>query len=154
MRLGVLSDTHGRLPVAVFEHFADVARIVHAGDVGSLDILTSLEAIAPVSAVWGNTDGFDLRRRLPEVATIVEHGVTIVVVHGHQLGAPTPDGLSRAHPDADIVVYGHTHRPDRSWLDGRLFINPGGAGAPRFDLRPSVGILQLEPEPAFTLIEL
>ncbi|HEV8598014.1 MAG TPA: metallophosphoesterase family protein, partial [Gemmatimonadales bacterium] len=67
MRLGIIADTHGLLRPEVFEVFKHVDRILHAGDVGDLDILTELEAIAPVTAVWGNTDGLALRGRLPEV---------------------------------------------------------------------------------------
>ncbi|MCI0435220.1 MAG: metallophosphatase family protein [Gemmatimonadetes bacterium] len=144
MRLGVISDTHGRLPIAVFDHFDGVVRILHAGDIGTQDILISLEAIAPVTAVWGNTDGMELRHSLPEVATLDVSGHRIVVVHGHQFGTPTPRLLRAAHPEADVVVYGHTHRPDTTSLDGRLFVNPGGAGAPRFRLPPSIGILHVE----------
>lgn len=154
--LGLISDTHGRLPIAVLEHFAGVARILHAGDIGSADVLTSLEAVAPVTAVWGNTDGFALRSRLPEKSVIEEAGRRLVLVHGHQLGTPSPRALRTAHPDADIVIFGHTHRPERTWLDGRLFLNPGAAGAPRFNLRPSIGLLRLDAgaEPVIDFIQL
>ena len=64
MRLGVIADTHGLLRPEVFEVFAGVDHILHAGDIGPLDILTELEAIAPVTAVFGNTDGFDVRAKL------------------------------------------------------------------------------------------
>ena len=141
MRIGVISDTHGRLRPEVFGHFEGVDHIVHAGDIGHLDILTDLEAIAPVAAVWGNTDDFSIRRVVPESTTLDVDGRTLLVVHGHQVGAPTPRLLAAEFPDADIVVFGHTHRPLIERLDGRLYINPGGAGAPRFGLRPSIMLL-------------
>jgi len=68
MRLGIISDTHGKLRPEVFDLFSGVDHILHAGDVGSADILTELEVLAPVTAVYGNVDDFDLRdvsRRLP-----------------------------------------------------------------------------------------
>ncbi len=143
VRIGLISDTHGKLRPAVFEHFRGVERILHAGDVGPYDLLVELEAIAPVTAVVGNTDGFELRGRLPEVAELEAAGRRIVVVHGHLLGSPTPARLHAAYPSADIIVYGHTHRPLAERLEGTLVVNPGGAGAPRFSLRPSVGLLTL-----------
>ena len=148
MRIGLISDTHGLLRPAVFDHFADVALILHAGDVGPASIITELETIAPVHAVVGNTDGWELRHQLPEVATLSIEARTFVVTHGHLLGSPTPDNLSAAFPNADIIVYGHTHRPLIDDTRGRLVINPGAAGPARFHLKPSIAILTLTPERA------
>ena len=67
MRLGVIADTHGLLRPEVFHAFAEVDHILHAGDLGPLDLLTELEAMAPVTAVYGNTDGEEVRRQLPQV---------------------------------------------------------------------------------------
>lgn len=145
MRLGVIADTHGLLRPQVFDAFAAVDHILHAGDVGSLDLLEELRALAPVTAVYGNTDGAELRSRLPSVATVQLDGFDIVVTHGDQLGSPTPDALHSAFPDAQIIVYGHTHRPLLTLVDVVVTVmNPGGAGARRFNLPPSVGILELE----------
>lgn len=152
-RLGLISDTHGKLRNEVFDHFADVDHILHAGDIGNADILVALAAIAPVAAVWGNTDGVDIRLEVPETASVEVEGRTILVVHGHRLGSPTPEGLRSAHPEADIVVFGHTHKPAFERIETRLFINPGSAGAPRFGLQPSLGLLTLdEDEEDFQLI--
>lgn len=146
MRLGVISDTHGLLRPEVFEAFAQVDHILHAGDVGSLDLLDELRALAPVTAVYGNTDGLDLRSALPKVASLQLDGFDVVVTHGDQLGTPTPQALNAAFPDAQIIVYGHTHRPLLTLVDVVVTVmNPGGAGARRFNLPPSVGILELEP---------
>ena len=90
MRLGIISDTHGMLRPEVFEAFSGVDRILHAGDVGNAGILTDLQALAPVTAVYGNTDGAELRRSLPQVAALELDGFDIVVTHGDQLGSPTP----------------------------------------------------------------
>jgi len=145
MRLGVISDTHGLLRPEVFDAFAGVDRILHAGDVGNLDLLTELETLAPVTAVYGNTDGSELRRTLPRVATLQLDGFDIVVTHGDQLGSPTPAGLNSIFPDAQIIVFGHTHLPLLTLVDVVVTVmNPGGAGPRRFNLPPSVGILELE----------
>ena len=146
MRLGVIADTHGLLRPEVFHAFAEVDHIVHAGDVGPPDLLTELEALAPVTAVYGNTDGPEIRRRLPQVAQLELDGFDIVVTHGDQFGSPTPEGLNEAFPQAQIIVFGHTHRPLLTIVDEVVtVINPGGAGHRRFGLPPSVGVLELEP---------
>jgi putative phosphoesterase len=145
VRLGIISDTHGLLRPQVFDVFKEVDHILHAGDLGPPEILTELEAIAPVTAVYGNTDGWDLRARLPQVASIRLDGFDIVVTHGDQLGSPTPEKLNAAFPDAEIIVFGHTHRPLLTLVDVVVTVmNPGGAGPQRFDLLPSVGIMELE----------
>jgi uncharacterized protein len=146
MRIGVISDTHGLLRPEVFEVFREVDHIVHAGDVGPPSILDELQAIASVTAVYGNTDGWDVRNRLPQVARLELDGFTIIVTHGDQFGSPNPDKLQAAFPDAEIIVYGHTHRPLLTLVDVVVTVmNPGGAGPRRFDLPASVGILELEP---------
>jgi putative phosphoesterase len=130
----------------VLDVFREVDHILHGGDVGKWDVIATLEAVAPVTAVYGNTDGFDLRSRLPQVAQIQLDGFDIVVTHGDQVGSPTPAKLHAAFPRAEIIVFGHTHRPLLELVDKTVTImNPGGAGAARFKLAPSVGILELEP---------
>jgi uncharacterized protein len=144
VRIGLISDTHGLLRPEVFPVLAGVERILHAGDVGRVEILDELESIAPVTAVWGNTDGFDVRGRVGEQATLELRAHTLVLVHGHQHGSPAGEALLAAYPTAGIVVYGHTHRPLVERLHGRLAVNPGAAGPARFRLAPSVGILTLD----------
>lgn len=146
MRLGVISDTHGLLRPEVFETFAGVDHIVHAGDVGPVALLDELATIAPVTAVWGNTDGMDVRARLPRVAKLELDGFRIVVTHGDQFGRGVkPETLQRAYPEADIIVYGHSHIPLLELADVVVTVmNPGGAGRRRFDIPASVGIIELE----------
>ena len=86
MRLGVLADTHGALRPGVLDVFAKVDLILHAGDVGEPAILATLEALAPVTAVYGNVDGGALRARLPRVAEVKVDGFRFVVTHGDQFG--------------------------------------------------------------------
>jgi putative phosphoesterase len=142
----VISDTHGLLRPEVFDVFSEVDLILHAGDIGPSSILDDLRAIAPVLAVWGNTDGFEIRHRVPEIIEQEIEGLSFVVVHGHQLGSPTPENLTAHWPDALVIIYGHTHRPLLTLVESVVTVmNPGGAGHRRFDLPPSVGILELEP---------
>jgi uncharacterized protein len=144
MRIGLISDTHGKLRPEVFDAFAGVDLILHAGDIGPIDILLELEAVAPVQAVIGNTDGFELQSRAADLLELELGGHRVVMLHGHVLGAPTPERLRMLHPDADVIVYGHTHRQRVDIVDGCVIINPGAAGAARFNLQPAVAILTLE----------
>jgi putative phosphoesterase len=146
VRLGVISDTHGLLRPEVFDAFAGVDHILHAGDVGPLEILHELEAIAPVTAVYGNTDGPEVRSTLRRVAQIELDGFNIVVTHGDQFGrGVTPAQLQEAFPDADIIVYGHSHQPLLEIVDVVVTVmNPGAAGPRRFEIPASVGIMELE----------
>lgn len=146
MRLGIISDTHGVLPSEVCEIFLEVDHILHAGDVGDTEILVELEALAPISAVYGNTDGFDLRHRLPKVAKLELDGLYVTVTHGDQFGTPTPQRLREEFPEAEVLIYGHTHQPLLELVDGTVTImNPGSASRPPADVAPSVGIMELEP---------
>ena len=130
----------------VFDVFREVDHILHGGDVGEWGVVLELQSVAPVTAVYGNTDDLELRSQLPQVAEIELDGFGIVVTHGDQLGSPTPAKLHEAFPRAEIIVYGHTHKPLLELVDKTVTVmNPGGAGAPRFGLLPSVGILELEP---------
>ena len=144
MRIGLISDTHGLLRPEVFARFEGVDRILHAGDVGDAEILVELEAIAPVTAVWGNTDGFDLVDRLPEVATLELDGSRVVVIHGQQFGAPTPKMVAPSFPDAAMVVFGHSHVPVIERVGTVLAVNPGSAGPRRFRLPTTVALATIE----------
>ena len=146
MRLGIISDTHGVLPKEVFDIFSEVDHILHAGDVGPPEILADLETLAPVTAVYGNMDGFDIRSRCEKVAHLMLDGFIIAVTHGDQFGSPSPAALHQGFPDAEIIVYGHTHRPKLELVDKTVTVmNPGSAGSPRNGMAASVGIMELEP---------
>ena len=140
--IGLISDTHGMVRASVHTALAGVELILHAGDVGGDEILDELALIAPVHAVYGNTDSpADPRLRAYLSETI--GGLRIHVSHGHEVGSPTPAKLLEAYP-ADVIVYGHTHRQlVTQSSDGRLVVNPGAAGARRFKLEPSVARLTI-----------
>lgn len=133
--IGLISDTHGLVRPGVFAALQGVELILHAGDVGS-GVLPELRVIAPVLAVSGNTD----RIGDPELTPSIERefdGLRVHVSHGHELGAPTPAALRSAY-DADVIVYGHTHRPLVERFEDRWVVNPGAAGPRRFSLPASV----------------
>ncbi len=142
MKIGLISDTHGQLRARVLELFEGVDLILHAGDIGDLNIITELEALAPVHAVHGNTDDSEIAARFGESVELQIDGLRIGMTHGHVLGSPTAPGLRRMFPTADVIVYGHTHmqRVDRGTP---LIVNPGAAGPARFRLKPAVAVLEL-----------
>jgi putative phosphoesterase len=139
--IGLISDTHGLLRPDVHAALAGVELILHAGDVGGADILDELATIAPVRAVYGNTDPPGAAGLEPAIAVTLD-GVRVHVSHGHELGSPTAPALAAAY-DADVIVYGHTHRSDVTRVAHTLVVNPGAAGPRRFDLLPSVGRLTI-----------
>jgi hypothetical protein len=104
-------------------------------------VLDELSAIAPIEAVYGNTDPTDDPRLRQSIDRTIG-GLRIHVSHGHELGSPTPERLL-ARYDADVIVYGHTHQQKVVEVDGRLVVNPGAAGQRRFKLKPSVGVLTI-----------
>ena len=142
MIVWLISDTHGMVRTDVHTAFAGVDLILHAGDVGGADILDELALIAPVRAVFGNTDPVD-ESGLVEALTFTIEGVRVHVSHGHEVGRITPEALAAAY-DADLIVYGHTHRQRVDRVNGAWIVNPGAAGARRFDLMPSVARAVLE----------
>lgn len=138
--IGLVSDTHGLIRDGLFDALAGVSQILHAGDVGGRPVLHALATIAPVLAVYGNVDPID--GLLPDSIAIDAGGLSIHVSHGHELGSPAPAKLL-ARYQADVIVFGHTHRPLVHRDGARLVVNPGAAGPKRFDVQPTVGILRI-----------
>lgn len=141
LRIGLISDTHGLLRPDVHRALAGVSLILHAGDVCGDAILDELAVIAPVQAVHGNCDE-PWDPRLRERLDLELGGLRVHVSHGHELGRPRPAAVAAAY-DADVCVYGHTHRQVIERVEGRLVVNPGAAGPRRFDLVPSVAVLTI-----------
>jgi uncharacterized protein len=143
IRLGIVSDTHGLVRPELRALFEGVDAILHAGDVGDEDVIWILETIAPVHAVAGNVDGLEYPERL-EIAFM---GRRFGIVHGHQ-AAPRDRtrALLDAFPDADFIIYGHTHVPKLEHIGKTTVLNPGSAGAKRFRQPVTAGILELTPE--------
>lgn len=139
--VGLISDTHGLVRPEVFAALHGVELILHAGDVGG-GVLVELSAIAPVRAVFGNTDDPGEPGLRDRIRLELER-VTILVTHGHELGRPEPAKLL-ARYDTDIIVFGHTHRALVERHGTRLVVNPGAAGPRRFDVKPSVARLTID----------
>jgi hypothetical protein len=140
MLVGLVADTHGLFRPECVQVLAGVDLILHAGDVGGAHVLEQLGRIAPVQAVLGNTDS--LGAGLPLSLDLDLGGLAVHVSHGDELGTPRPTGLVQRY-GADVIVYGHTHRPIVEWIGRQLVVNPGAAGPPRFNLVPSVGLLRI-----------
>lgn len=135
MRVGLISDTHGLLRPEALTFLRGSDFIVHAGDIGTSEVLEALAAIAPVTAVRGNNDLEPWAERIPETAVLDAVGVRIHVIHDlAQL---------RATPDVRVVVSGHSHKPRVEERDGVLYVNPGSAGPRRFSLPIAVGELRI-----------
>lgn len=147
MRIGLISDTHGFTDPGLWDIFKNVDLILHAGDVGSEDVLTELQTIAPVIAVHGNSDFYPVSGKLPSYQLITREGKTIYLTH--ILGNKN-DFIFRLRRDKitvtpDVVVFGHLHRPSVEKHHDILFINPGVAGMQRTKGVRSVAILDYEP---------
>ncbi len=142
MKIGVISDTHGLFDPKIPEVFADVEHILHAGDVGTPEVLVQLEKLAPTTAVLGNVDvGLPLKdTEVVELAGrrfLLHH-----IVNPHALDARLRSRMQRAKPAA--VIFGHTHKPFCDHIDGVLYLNPGSAGRARFNLPRCVVVLHTE----------
>ena len=136
---GVISDTHGLLRPEAVEALRGSDRILHAGDVGTPEILEALARVAPVTAIRGNVDTAPWARRLPKTEVIEAGDVSIYMLHDlAQLD------LKPAAAGIRVVIYGHSHQPKIEEKNGVLYFNPGSAGPHRFRLPVSVGRLMIE----------
>ncbi|MFN2449426.1 MAG: metallophosphoesterase [Candidatus Baltobacteraceae bacterium] len=165
LTIGVLSDTHmphmgKHLPRAVVEGMraARVDVLVHCGDMLDASAIPELEAIAPLQAIAGNNDSFDLLRRFGRKKILRFGSVRIGMVHGH--GAPgrerTPDHAFAQFKNEDVhaVLFGHSHVPLCEWREKRLLFNPGSPTDKRRQAQYSYGLLRIcegriEPELRF-----
>jgi len=137
-RIGLISDTHGLLRKEAVEALRGSEQIIHAGDVGKPEILEQLGEIAPVVAVRGNVDTERWARALPETAVAEAGAVLIYVLHDVNALDLNPGAAG-----FQIVVSGHSHKPEKLERDGVLYINPGSAGPRRFQLPVTVARLRL-----------
>ena len=133
--IGVISDTHGLLRPEVLEVFKGVSLILHAGDIGSSDVLKTLKSLAPVVAVRGNNDIGAWANRVPQTKIVKAGRILIFMLHDLKELKPKPG--------YDVVISGHSHRPSISRRDDVLFLNPGSAGPRRFKLPISVARLYI-----------
>jgi uncharacterized protein len=144
-KIGVVSDTHGMFDAKLTRMFEGVSLILHAGDVGANDVLTRLSEIAPVRAIAGNNDTGPWASQLPAARVEKISGLSVLIVHA--LGsARDPELKARFLLEAEhprIVVSGHSHTGGLEVHEGRLYVNPGGAGKKRFKLIRSAALLEV-----------
>jgi len=138
IRVGLISDTHGLMRPEALAALDGVSHIVHAGDIGTPEILAQLGAIAPVTAIRGNNDKGPWARGIAEHEVVEIGGKSIYVLHDlKELGLdPVASGFA-------VVVTGHSHKPLITTRDDVLYVNPGSAGPRRFTLPISVAMLEI-----------
>ena len=161
MRLAIISDTHlprGRraLPAACVDELRRADAILHAGDLMELSVLEELQALGPpVHAVRGNVDSAELQARLPLTRIVSAGGARIAMVHDGGPADGRLDRLRRRFPDADAVVFGHSHLPLNEERDGFAIFNPGSPTERRRAPRHTMGVATVEDgRVVFELIEL
>jgi uncharacterized protein len=140
--IGLISDTHGLLREEAVQALQGVEMILHAGDVGDPEILDTLNSVAPVAAVRGNIDKGTWASALPTTKVVEIGSTTIYILHNLR-----DLDLDPAAAGFQIVVSGHSHKPERKEKAGVLYINPGSAGPRRFDLPISLARLDLGQTP-------
>ncbi|MFQ6080800.1 MAG: metallophosphoesterase family protein [Candidatus Bathyarchaeia archaeon] len=152
--VGLISDTHiptraNAIPPRVFEVFVGSNLIMHAGDLTQLRVLSDLERLAPVVAVYGNMDEPDVRERLPKMESVEVYNWKIGVVHnpGALWGTRRMKRVAKQN-NLDVLVFGHTHRPTFRREEGILFINPGSPTNPLPPLltKPTIALLRVTKE--------
>ncbi|MEK6284443.1 MAG: metallophosphoesterase family protein [Acidobacteriota bacterium] len=143
----MISDTHGLFDPSIVSIFEGVDAIIHAGDIGKLEVIARLEEIAPVFAVEGNNDSFG---NFPDqrVEELAGRRVFIRHIFGelHQLRKSDKQMVEELQPM--VVIFGHSHRPYQQMLGTTMLFNPGSAGPRRFSLPRTVGMLSLKPSGA------
>jgi len=136
--LGIISDTHGLLRPEAVNALAGATMIIHAGDIGTPEVLDALRAIAPVVAVRGNNDKGNWAQPLPETEVVEVGSVALYVLHDVKALDLNPVAAG-----FHAVISGHSHRPGMAKRQGVLFLNPGSAGPRRFSLPVSVARLSI-----------
>ena len=136
--IGLISDTHGLLRPEAVRALSGVERIIHAGDIGSAEILQALRDIAPVDAVRGNNDKGQWAAKIPLALALEFHGASIHVLHDVKELDVDPKAAG-----FDVVVSGHSHKPLITDHDGVQFVNPGSAGPRRFSLPVTIAYLDV-----------
>ena len=136
--IGIISDTHGLVRPQVIEALTGAELIIHAGDIGSPDVLKTLEAIAPVVAVRGNNDQDPWAAKFPLTNAVEHHSYFFYVVH--ELDHLDVDPVAS---EFSAVIFGHSHRASAERRKGVLYLNPGSAGPRRFTLPISVARLHV-----------
>ena len=138
MIIGVISDTHGLLRPEAVDLLRGSNHILHAGDIGSSEIIPALRKIAPVTAIRGNIDTQAWTKEFPETEVVELAGLHIYMIHDVKALDLNPRAAGFA-----AVISGHSHQPKEERKDGVLYFNPGSAGPRRFKLPISVGQIEI-----------
>jgi len=141
VRIGLISDTHGLLRPEALQALAGVEHIIHAGDIGTPDVIETLRNIAPVDAVRGNNDKGAWAEEFPPWLALELGGVGIHVLHDVKELDVDPAAAGVHAPRFRVLVAGHSHKPQVTEREGVLFVDPGSAGPRRFSLPVTVGYL-------------
>ena len=147
--IGVISDTHGLLRPEAVTALHGVEMILHAGDIGKPEILDELNKIAPVTAVRGNNDTGDWARDIPDRQHLEIGGISIYMLHDLKEFNSADEAI-----DADVLIFGHSHKPMIEERDGVVHLNPGSAGPRRFKLPVTVALLNVEGQVSAEIINL
>lgn len=141
MKIGVISDTHGLLRPQALAALRDCEQIIHAGDIGSPDIVQRLASIAPLHVVRGNNDlGADWAGHLADHLRFELCGWPALLVHD------IADVPALLDPGVKLVITGYSHQPKIEWREARLYLNPGSAGRRRFKLPVTLALLEVDAE--------
>jgi hypothetical protein len=146
--VAVISDTHlprgaRHIPEAFTESMRAADLIVHAGDFTEAEVLQDLEALGPpVIAVHGNVDAEELRRRLPEARLVDAGGAKLAILHDAGPATRRLERMRARFPDADAVVFGHSHIPLHEERDGFQIFNPGSPTDKRRQRKFTMGIAE------------
>ena len=147
----VLSDTHvgrgsrRRLPDEAYCQLQAADVVLHAGDIVTAELLNELSGFAPTHAVLGNNDVDPALAHLPESRIEVIEGVRVAMVHDSGPKAGRERRMRRWFPDADVVVFGHSHIPwNRPGVEGQLLFNPGSPTERRSQPHHTIGVLELD----------
>jgi putative phosphoesterase len=147
--IGVISDTHGLLRPEALAALRGSSHILHAGDVGDIDILDALKQIAPVTAIRGNIDTDGPTAQLPATEVIELEGHLIYLLHSLADLDLKPEAAGMS-----VVISGHSHKPKIETRTGVLYLNPGSAGPRRFSLPITVAHLHLDATPRAEIVTL
>ena len=139
MKIGLISDTHGLLRPEALANLHDCELILHVGDAGTPEVLTELAKIAPLKVVRGNVDRGDWAQSIPMTEVVEVQGKYIYMIHILQ-----ELDIDPAAAGMDLVLFGHSHKPERFEKDGVIYFNPGSAGRRRFSLPITMAELRID----------
>lgn len=142
-RIGVISDTHGLIREEVIEHLQGCDRILHAGDIHTPAVVEALNRIAPTCLVRGNADK-EWAEAIPEIQVIDDIGIRILMIHNKKKITVDTEPF-------DLIIYGHSHKYEEKYMDGRIWFNPGSCGPRRFKQPITMAMLYVEDDGTFRI---